>query len=270
MTVSKKKDEKVYLASDLFFTSWEELKPNVHAFVYALKQNLPGPDRIEPGQPSYGFMVIQILRHLRKNQSLVNKLKNEENAVEIAVDIFNDLAFLNQPWYFFPDLGNQIQKPDDKMARHTFDQFIYADNEYSMFLSTRDIKYLRRLVVTLYAYPGDTFFDKERVSSREAYLNIEDWELNLVFFTYAHVRTFVTNRCKMLLPAAAAAKPAEGEAEAEVRFMPTGALWLKLKHRLAETPAFQGYDNAGRANMYSALDYLEDLAQQKFNESRNK
>lgn len=264
MTISKSKKERVYVTSDLFFTAWDELNPRIHAIVYALKQNLPAPDQDGGDRPSYGFMVIQILRHLRKNKGLVNKIN-----VDQAVDIFNELVFLEKPWYFFPDISG-LQQPSEKMSQHTFDHFIYADNEYSMFLATQDTKYLRRLLVTLYAYPGDHFFDKERVSIRESQLDVEDWELNLVFFTYAHVRAFVANRCKTLLPAPAVVKAEDEAPVQDIKFTPTGALWLKLKHRLAETPAFQGYDNAGRANMYSALDYLEDLAQQKFNAERNK
>ncbi|MEJ0030944.1 MAG: hypothetical protein WDO15_11465 [Bacteroidota bacterium] len=49
----------------------------------------------------------------------------------------------------------------------------------------------------------------------------------------------------------------------EDKVKPTGPMWLTIKHRLAETPAFQGYHNAGRSNIYDALDYLEDLASQK-------
>jgi hypothetical protein len=39
-------------------------------------------------------------------------------------------------------------------------------------------------------------------------------------------------------------------------------MWQELKHRLAETPAFQGFDKAGKANIYDCLDYLEGLAKQ--------
>jgi hypothetical protein len=254
--------QKIYSVSDLFFTSWPELDPRTHAIVYLLYQDLKALPLSGDG-PSYGFRLIQILRHLRKNPALVNKIKTEEQ----AVDIFNSLDFLAKPWYFFPLLPTAIlaKKPDEYMARHTFDHFIYADNEYSSFLSTRDVKYLRRLVVTLYSYPGEEHFEKEDVARRETVIakHIDDWQLNLVFFTYAHVREFVTKRCKTLLPVMASSGP--DEEVKEVKVMPTGALWLKVKHRLAETPAFSGYDAAGRANMFSALDYLEDLAQQKAN-----
>lgn len=254
--------QKAYSVDDLFFTSWAELEPKRHAIVFLLYQELKAMPQEDDGlHPSYGFRLIQILRHLRKNPGLVNKIN-----VEQAVDIFNELKFLNKPWYFFPTLPTAIlsQKPDEHMSRHTFDHFIYADNEYSSYLATRDIKYLRRLTVTLYGYPGEEFFDPEDVCDREQAVihHLKEWQLNLVFFTFAHVREFITKRCRTLLPSAPVIAKEDGEPQEEARVQPTGALWLKLKHRLAETPAFQGYDNAGHARMYSALDYLEDLAQQ--------
>lgn len=238
---------KTYKVSDLFYTTWKELTPKVQARVYMLQQEATQQDI---GSIQYGCTVIQVLRHLRKNATLVNKL-----TVEQAVDIYNDLKFLTEPWYHFPALKNFIT-PEEKMARHTFDQFIYADNEFTMYLATHDLKYLRRLIVTLYQKPGDNFFDKECVEQRERKLKAKDYELALVFYTYAQVREFVTGRCKVLLP------KGKGNDD-EQTITPTGSLWLQLKHRLAETPAFQGYDNAGRSNMYSSLDYLEDLAQLK-------
>jgi hypothetical protein len=240
---------KTYQISDLFFTSWNELKGKTIAQVYPLYlqlQNTPLDD------PKYGYLLIEILRLLRKNVRLVDKIDEDQ-----AVDIFNDLKFLNEPWYFFPYFGSsnpELSQPQDKLARHTFDHFIYADNEYSSYVVTQDFKYLRRLVATLYQKK----FDKEAVEEIASALQLKEWELHLVFFTYYHVREFVMKRCKTLLPSA----PKSTEEDND-KARPTGAMWLKIKHRLAETPAFQGYDLAGSSNMYSTLDYLEDLAQIK-------
>jgi hypothetical protein len=249
---------KVYKVSDLFFSSWAELTQKAHAETFALQQNI---QQIDPEKQAYGWTLIQILRRLRKNPLLVDKIN-----VAQAVDIYNDLKFLNEPWYYFPVLKLKelpLVPPEDKMARHTFDHFIYADNEFSSYIATQNINHLRRLLVTLYGLPGELYFDKECVAERADLIkgSVKEWQLNLVFFTYAQVRQFLMKRCKTLLPA----PPKRSIDEPEEDAAPTGAMWLKLKHRLAETPAFQGYDNAGRANMYSSLDYLEDLAQQKEN-----
>lgn len=240
---------KVYEVKDLFFTSWGQLAGRVHAEVYTLLLQLRAA---EEGSTQYGAILINILRRLRKNPRLVNKIN-----VEQAVDIFNDLKFLQNPWYTFPELEtSNLSKPEEKLARHTFDHFIYADHEYSSFVATQDTKHLNRLVATLYQHK----FDKENVEPIANALKIKEWQLTLTFFTYAQVREFVVKRCKTLMPT----PPMKSEDDiVEEKPTPTGAMWMKLKHRLAETPAFQGYDKAGNANMYAALDYLEDLAQIK-------
>jgi hypothetical protein len=243
---------KEYLVKDLFFTTWDELRGRAQAEVFSLLLQLRDA---EVGTTKYGVILISILRRLRKNPQLVNKIN-----VEQAVDIFNDLKFLKEPFYKFRAIRlKNLITPEEKMAKLTFDHFIYADNEYSSFLSTQDPKYLLRLVATLY----QAKFDKENVESIAAALDkkkIKEWLLTHTFFTYAHVREFVTRRCKTLMPP----PPINSEEDIqEVKATPTGGMWLKLKHRLAETPAFQGYDKAGSANMYAALDYLEDLAQLK-------
>lgn len=241
---------KVYTVSDLFFTSWAELSPKQQAQVYALKfvvdsyKNHPSEDP----DINYGMATIALLRILRKRPLLVDKID-----VEQAVDIYNDLAFLNEPWYHFIDLHlpfSGMRKPDEKMARSTFDHFIYADHEYSCYLITLDDKYKKQLLCALYQEK----IDPNRTDELAEKLKAEPWELDHVFFAYAQCRQFIMNRCKTLLPPAAAS---EGEEK-----RPTGDMWQQLKFRLAETPAFQGMETAGRANMYTALDYLEDLAKQ--------
>lgn len=249
---------KEYTISDLFFTGWDELTPMTHAEVFALRkiQLTKDPDSIE-----YGVYLINILRRLRKNRRLVDQIDETQ-----AVDIFNDLKFLDEPWTWFPvktlpTRNFMLYAPDDKMATHTFDHFIYADNEFTCFLATQDRKYLARLAATIYRAKGEVYLDKEAVEARADQLGrkLTQWQGDLIFVTFGHIRDFITRRCKTLLP------PAGPSPEGEPRIVPTGPMWLKLKHRLAETPAFQGFDNAGRANMYSAIDYLEDLAQRKEN-----
>jgi 5-methylcytosine-specific restriction endonuclease McrA len=233
---------KGYTISDLFFTKWEELSGKTIAEVYALYLTAQS---LEKDSKEYGYVLISILRRLRRRPMLVDKIN-----VDQAVDIFNDLEFLHTPWYFFPKIQClELKTPAEKLARHTFDHFIYADNEYSSYVVTQDSKYLNRLIATIYQDP----FDKEAVETIAAALRLKPWEKHLVFYTFSHVREFVMKRCKTLLP--------PGGSSEETKPQATGRMWLKIKHRLSETPAFQGYDTAGTANMYSTLDYLEDLAQ---------
>lgn len=249
-----------YTVSDLFYDRWEQLSAMIHAEVYALQQLAKQENR---DTMEYGLRVIGVLRQLRKNKSLVDQINEAQ-----AVDIYNDLKFLDEPWTYFPVkvLATRIgllYAPAEKLATHTFDHFIYADNEFTSFLATQDRKYLVRLAATLYRAKGEVYLDKELVDERAKLIEakIKPWQEALIFATYGHIREFITRRCKTLLPAPPRPSP-EGEGEIP-KVVPTGPMWLKLKHRLSETPAFQGYETAGRANVYAALDYLEDLSQIK-------
>lgn len=258
------KKPKVYAVSDLFYTSWKSLSNKAKAETFALyQQQLTfNKDTVE-----YGYLLIQVLRKLLKNPRLVDRIDEEQ-----AVDIFNDLVFLKEPWFNFPNLTYKLITPEDQLARHTFDHFIYADNEFTTFLATQNSpqstvnspQYLKRLVVTLYKEKGDGFFDKECVEERAAKLQLKEWQLLCVFFTFMHVRASLMKRCKTLFPASPKTLP-DGTVIEQEKVKPTGPMWLEMKHRLAETKPFQGYDAAGRANMYAALDYLEDIAKQNLN-----
>jgi hypothetical protein len=242
-----------YTVSDLFFTRWEDLSARVHSEVYALYNSLAGPEN-----PQYGFILIQILRRLRKNKRLVNKID-----VAQAVDIFNDLAFFKEPWYNFPALENKklaLLPPDEKLARSSFDQFIYADNEFSSYLVKQDPNFLNRLVVTLYPLLGDECFDPETVEARAEAITgqLAPWQLNQVFFTFAQVRAHVMDRCKTLLPKAPVADTTEAPTA-------TGPMWHRIKHQAARTLVFGTFQQTGRANMYSVLDHLEILCQEQAN-----
>lgn len=255
-----------YTVSDLFFSQWQQLTGKVHSEVYALQQHIQS---LQKDSVDYGYTLIQILRRLRKNFSLVNKINEAQ-----AVDIYNDLSFLNDPWYYFPHLDNKVLalvKPDEKMARSSFDQFIYGDNEFSMFLINKDEKHLRRLIVTLYPLLGDTFFDPETVEQRAAALvgKLKPWQLNQVFFTFAHIRDHVTKRCKTLLPKPPSSPSVSGGdspmSTGQDRGGPTGPMWYRIKHQAARTHVFGSFQETGRANMYSVLDHLEILCQEAAN-----
>lgn len=241
-----------FKVTDVFYSAWADLTPKQQVEVYTLWLKMKSMD----GQLSiaYSTHMLLIMRQLRKNQRVIDQMNEAQ-----VVDCFNEIkGFLDEPWYNFPPLNlpQGGDKPADKMATSTFDHFIYADNEFSLFLIKKDDIHLKRLVATLY----QENFNKEAVEGIASRLKLSEWQLLHVFYTFKHVREFVMKRCKNLMPPPPV-HPETGEIiKDETGPVATGAMWLKLKHRLAETPAFAGYDKAGQANMYSALDYLEDLA----------
>jgi len=238
--------KKEYQVSDLFYDDWRKVKPKIHVEVFALQQKL---NSISKEDPEYGFILIRILRLLRRKALLVDKIN-----VEQAVDCYNELKFLNQPWHFFPEIKNLIT-PDDYLARHTFDHFIYADGEFTSYIVKNDESYLRKLVVSLYQETQGEYFYRDEINFRAEKLSVKPWQLMLVFFTFAHVRNFITNRCKNLLPKSKATE----ETTPQVSF----AMWDDIKHAAVRTGVFGDFTAQGRANVYDVLDHLEKLAKDR-------
>jgi len=244
------KPDKTYKVGDLFYTSWKQLSARQHAEVFALSKAVEG---ISKEDQQYGFTLIALMRKLRKNWRLTDRIDEMQ-----MLDCYHDLDFLKQPWGYFREKElHNFFAPDDDMERHTFDHFIYADNEFTLFIVTQDVKYLARLAATLYRYNNEVVFEREKIEARGEYLlrKLKPWQLNLIYFTYAHIRESIVKRCRHLLPT-------EEETEG-AKPRSTGAMWMQLKHRLSETTAFAGFDVAGKANVYDALDYMDGLAKLK-------
>jgi len=238
---------KEYQVSDLFFNDWKHLQPKQMFKVFTLYQELL---TISKTDKNYGLVLIAILRLLRRRPLLVDKINEAQ-----AVDCFNELKFLNEPWHFFPELRHLVT-PDECIGRHTFDHFIYADGEFTSYLVKRDESYLRKLVVTLYQESKDEHFDRDEVKFRATYLQATPWQLMLVFYTFGHVRTFITNRCKHLLPK----PPKSDEPQTPKVSFP---MWDDIKHSAARTLVFGSFADTGRANVYDVLDHLEKLAKEQ-------
>jgi len=116
---------------------------------------------------------------------------------------------------------------------------------------------LARLAATLYM----PRFDKEQVAvDALRFAKLPLYKLQLVFFTYGHVREFVIKRCKHLLPSSPA-----GEGEEQSKVVPTGPMWHNIKHQAARTLVFGDFVTLGRSNMYDVLDHLELIAKEKNN-----
>ncbi len=247
-----------YTVGDLFYTDWKHLRTKAAAEVYMLKNKI---DATSPDKEEYGYVLIGLMRNLIKNSALVDKLTEAQ-----VVDCFNELkgTFLSKPFYHFPVLKGWHQ-PDEKMARCSFNQFIYADNEFSTYLALaqKDIEkaqiHLKRLAVTLYKKKAAELWDKELVAERAERLKAKPHELLLIFFTFSHVRDFVVKRCKQLLPAP---PPSAATDEPNV-IVPTGSMWHEIMHAAARTLVFGTFAELGHANMYDVLDHLEKIARDK-------
>jgi len=248
---------KSYTVGDLFYTDWKQLRTKAAAEVYMLKTKIDAtPADIE----EYGYLLIGLMRHLIKNSRLVDQINEAQ-----VVDCFNQLSetFLQQPFYHFPDVSGW-HRPEEKMARCSFNQFIYADNEFTTYLTLaqkdpqKAENHLKRLAVTLYKRKAIEQWDKECVDERVLKLKAKPHDFLLIFFTYAHCREFVVKRCKQLLPT----PPANPDAEPS-SVVPSGSMWHDIMHAAARTLVFGTFAELGNANMYDVLDHLEKIAREK-------
>lgn len=247
-----------YTVPDLFITNWQQLPPKVHLRVYLqylILKSLP------KDSAQYGQLMITILRKLRRSwlvgfkfrRLLIDRINKAQ-----AVDVFNEVeqTLLSKPWFFFPELDSSLVTPDAELARTTFDQFIYADNEFTKFTlatqagddATLNIL-LARLAATLYSN-GNTF-DPEDVEAQALRLKkVNNDKLQLVAFTFDHVRTKMITRCKHLMQ--------RGSSDATPQ--PSGSMWDQIKHHLARSGAFGSYNEVGKSRVYAVLDHLNQLA----------
>lgn len=258
---------KTYKISDLFYTSWAQLVPRQMAQIIDLRLQLNQAKNDERWQ-LVGHLTIALLRVLRKDKSLVAKINEEQ-----AVDCLNDIKFIHQPWYHFPPGENFLFKePDEYMHNRTFNQFIFADAEFTKFCvldhkartagagALQAIQYdtdirlaINKLIGILYT-PADKFDEKlihDRACTVDQKLN--QAEKAVVLHTYANIREYIVKqRCPNLFPSS------EGSEDQTPVY--TGKMWLNLRYDLSETPSFPGLEVAKTAWLYDALDLLEKKA----------
>lgn len=251
---------KTYKIADLFFTSWAEIPTGYHAQLIELRHKLNNAIR-EEMWGTYGYMAIQMLRILRKNKSLVAKINEEQ-----AVDCLNDLKFIQEPWYHFPPGDKGFQEPDEYMHNRTFNQFVYADAEFTKFCvldyqgkesrkpdEMQLNRAINKMIGILYTAPER--FDERKILSRAGTVDqkMTPAEKAVVLHTYANVREYIVKeRCPNLFPSSSGDGPAKP--------VYTGKMWLNLRYDLSETPSFQGLDAAKNAWLYDAMDLLEKKA----------
>ena len=261
---------KAYSINKLFKTSWEELSCRDFISVIALSDKLH--EMQDKSTPEYGLLSIAMLKVLRKNSLLADKIN-----VEQAVDCFNDITFFKRddkgdfltPWYFFPVdsfyAGRaKFHKPEMNgtlpMYYRIFDQLVYADTAFSNFcvmshqanhqLSNDTDDSLNALIAVLYQTPQDFDINQLEAKALQVKNKLSPNKKALILHTYANVRKFITDRCPNLFPK----KHGDNEPAAPQQ---TGPMWLNLRFDLAETEVFKGFDTARNALIYDALDYLD-------------
>jgi hypothetical protein len=250
---------KTYKITDLFKTTWAELTTDEIAYVIEHRGKYLHA-REQGWHGAAGHHAIMILRTIRKNKALVAKIN-----VEQAVDCINDMSFMHQPWYFFPEVGGY--QPAAYLKNHTFIQLFYMDSLFSQY-HVQDYRdrnalptlhpsvmahaFLDEMIGVIYTPPAE--FDEARVEEHGKRMSdiLTDAQRMVILHAYGNVKEFIIGNCPLLFP--------QHEEEVTTVKKPpaeTEPMWKQLLFDLSETPAYQGIANAKRAPMYEALDYLE-------------
>ena len=244
---------KTYKVSDLFYDSYQQLSARRLAELAVLRRAwMLAVEKEGIESPEYGVLSIGIMRSIRKSPLLVDKIN-----VDQMVDCFNDLTFLKQPWYFFPNFirPTNAYHPDEYFHDRTFDHFIHADHEFS--------KGNAAGVAACLYFHDHGHFNPDKLADNIKHIEQawSKWQIELVMHTYANVREWITKRCKNLFPPSPS-----GEGRGEVA---TGPMWTELKQRTAELrltwkdPNGKETNYVGHARYLEVLDHLESLSKRK-------
>ncbi len=275
-----------YPIQQLFKMGWEQLTPKEMITIIELSDRILD---VEKDSVDYGFILIAMLRIIRKNKSAVSKINEAQ-----AVDCFNNVTFFQRnedrsfktPWLFFP-IGNftaggeTFERPQLlgtlPMYNRTFDHLVYCDQAFSAFclfnyqLNKEHIPARRdqlqsdmndaldSLIAVLYHSQFNFDVKRIEVTSRLIRQKLTIAERSLILHTYANVRQFITEKYPYLFPA-----PLPSNEQSESAPQLTGAMWLNLRFDLAETEVFKGFDTARNALIYDALNYLEKKAKEAY------
>ncbi len=302
---------------DLFHTSWDSLRSEKGGNQVIMTMRYLQIVRATLEKQSYtqfGYYLRILLRTLTRKKSPLNLRSLGEGGPEQLVDIYHDLKFLHEPWYFFPTPvinlesspllrppkplakvgrgvaeGRGVYAPDERLSNITYANWKFADAKFTKYLCHQEAGEdkeaqleLDKLMACLYipaqkeippergVPAGRGVFQESHIELHTAPLSkkLKPWEKLLAAETYGYIRTYIVQREEFLFPQDNSSKkefpPHEGGARrAGGSPVYTGQLWQDLHYDLADTEAFRGYEAAGNANIYHALDYLNKKAREQ-------
>lgn len=231
---------KTFKITTLFHTTWQTLTPGQFVQIIQLQGILALAERSRSEKRA--FVQTSMLYALCKNLKAFKKL----TAAQI-IDCFEALDFLKEPCLTFLVPGG----PEDKLYNLTLEQVAEADAEFSKYMVTKEPQYMESFCRKLYGPCRDA---RPCVSADRSFTDIEQLT---ILHNYAACRQYFTDRCPNLFPKSG--EETHGSASQPVY---TGEMWRDLLYDLADTPAFEGLENAKNANFYEALDYLEKKAKE--------
>ena len=233
---------------ELFYTTWKGMGAQRQLSVWEILEQYEA----ETDTIRRGVCIIAILRLLRKKPLLVDQI-NEEQAAGCWLAIRPNLT----PWHQTIDLAGGTN-PVEYFHAINFEQFIHADHQFSiaclqMAKGVPCADALNKL--TSFLYCGGEVTDHDRVLDALHRLpKRQQWKIQHVAQTYAHVRKWLTATHPALMGGGGASADA------------SGPVWQEIKHRAAESPAFADMRSVERMPYLKVLDYLESVAKRKQDE----
>lgn len=243
--------------SNLIKPSWTALDQldawRVIFFLDRIKESLK-----KSNYSTYGYSVRGLLSLCFRSKKNYKKCTPDQ-----LVDIYNDPSlFFHKPLTSFYTKkvkagSTRLYAPLDDVENITFSHFKYLDGAFTALLVTEHMKQTDQLqaatdkfIATLFT--DKTGFDKTKVEQYAGRIKLMPFQVSLLVIAYANIRAAMMSRCPHLFP-----KVDDDEKTTPYEPTYTGQMWHNLHMEIAETPAFQGYENVSNANVYDVLDYLE-------------
>lgn len=249
--------------AEIFYTSWQPLTDKKIYLLakYVNKRAEYIENELYQAAGQLGNYILELITRPGKKK-IFKQLTPEQKT-----DIIWDMTWIMDPWTHFPvdkiTLGNVIlEAPAPKLAKCTFQQFKYLDATYTKAAvlmhhgqDQEAEEHTEAMISGMYLPKGTPFHPdlmKENLGIIRSQL--KPYQKAILFMTYGAIRSQLIKRSPTLF----ALSPDEDKKPSEApQPVYTGMMWQHLHFDLAETDAFRGFDQAGSANIYDVLDYLE-------------
>lgn len=126
---------------------------------------------------------------------------------DLALEVRRIMGLTSKPLtnQFFPELeldGKKLIGVQNALKDMSFGRFVEADEQYWIYLKTKNVIYLHRLIAILYRYSNEREYDNATVKLRADELAKLDTALQAIIFEfYAGCRVFLTKRFPLVFPA---------------------------------------------------------------------
>ena len=244
-------------ASDILFTSWEEIPLRKLNLILQLLPVIRWDVYDHWGNT---YLKNFLLKQLFRQRKVYLKTTPEQR-----VDLYTvELDWLKELSPKFPlrELkanGRIFTAPKDGLTDLSIEQLSEADTRLSRYLISERSEYLHTFLACLYS-DGSAFNEENIKTNAEHLAKLEEWQKVSIIRSFVGSRDLLTKACPELFPVHRRdAEDAEEKGKKNKKAFKaedTGPLWDALIYDLASTPGYPGVQTAKKANAWEALSYL--------------